>query len=155
MTTLEEAWTWFRAARDSLKRLPRLAECWDELPWDVAGFPLERDGQLNKLTARQLGDDAATASRPLNDLAVLVLFSVFEGIVRAAVVDQIKPELVGLRHPSLRLAATQAIDLIEEGSFARVLEPYKGGRPCRPRGRSEPSPEVPELGRSRPPRNSR
>jgi hypothetical protein len=68
-----------------------------------------------------------TASlKPIDDLAVVVLFSVFESQVRDYLVERIRPEVDGLTDPILKEAAAGAIQGVEEGSFyRRVLEPLK------------------------------
>jgi hypothetical protein len=70
--------------------------------------------------------DHDKASEPLADLAVLVLFSVFEAQVRQHVFKQVEEEAGGLRHLSLQHAAQETLQRIGEGSFFRVLEPFKG-----------------------------
>lgn len=123
MTTLEDARDWYEATVASLRLVERLAEDhWDRLPWDG---PLGRDYVLRHLTAADALLPARVGRRPLDDLAVLVLFSVFECVVRQAVGDEVASEAAGLRHPSLVHAAREAVDGIEEGSFFRVLEPFK------------------------------
>ena len=62
---------------------------------------------------------------PFDDLAILVLFSVFESIVRENVILQAKPDLDHLRHPTMKRAGEDALEAIEEGSFFLVLEPFK------------------------------
>src|SRR5437868_2980724 len=61
----------------------------------------------------------------LDDLCVLLLFSVFEALVRDQVLRGVDAEIRSLRHPTLRRAADDARDAIEQGSFFKVLEPYK------------------------------
>lgn len=127
MTTLEDARDWYEATLASLRLVERLAEDhWDRLPWDG---PLGRDYVLRQLTAADALTPARVGQQPLDDLAVLVLFSVFESVVREAVGEQVAAEAGGLRHPALAHAAEQALTAIDEGSFFRVLEPYKGRDP--------------------------
>jgi hypothetical protein len=122
MTTLQEAWEWYVATLESLQRVVRLAIHWDSLSWDG---PLGRDSQLQLVESHILRNEALLARQPLDDLAILVLFSVFESIVREAVFDQAKPDLDRLKHPAMKKAGQDALEAIEEGSFYRVLEPYK------------------------------
>lgn len=62
----------------------------------------------------------------MDDLAIVVLFSVFESLVRSHVVEIIGPEAAALADPILRHAADGAIRGVQEGSFSsRVLEPLK------------------------------
>jgi hypothetical protein len=122
MTTLEEAWQWYLATLESLRRIVRLAGHWDSLPWDG---PLGRDSHLQLIETPTLRNEAVLAQKPLDDLAILVLFSVFESIVRDTVYIQAKPDADHLRHPTMKRAGQDALEAIEEGSFFRVLEPYK------------------------------
>jgi hypothetical protein len=123
MTTLEEAWHWYQAAAESLRRVERVSRRY----WDEPGMQelLARDSVLRDLSRQEVETGAQHAREPLDDLAVLVLFSVFESIVRSAGRDQVAAEAAGLRHPSLTYAAEEALRAIDDGSFFRVLEPYK------------------------------
>jgi hypothetical protein len=123
MTTLEEAWAWYQAAAQSLHRVERVGRrYWDEPSMREL---LGKDGVLRDLSREKVEEEAKEAREPLDDLAVLVLFSVFESVVRNAVKDQVAGEAEQLRHPALLYAAQEAISSIEDGSFFRVLEPYK------------------------------
>src|SRR5208337_4577743 len=68
-----------------------------------------------------------TASlKPIDDLAVVVLFSLFESHVRDYLVERIKPEADSLSDPILKEAAEDAIQGVQEGSFyRRILSPLK------------------------------
>jgi len=125
MKTLKDAWDWYDGVRQQAKLTKRLAEKhWAELPW---GGTLGRDEFIRDLRPEQLSAIAAFTTDHLNDLAVLVFFSVFEATVREAVLAEVKPEVEALRHPSLRHAAQEACDAIKNGSFFRVLGPFKAG----------------------------
>jgi hypothetical protein len=91
-------------------------------PWVAL---LERDNHLRGLEADEMADSAETVLRELDDLAVLVLFSVFEAIVRDLIESAIRAEVDGLQHPSLKKAGNDVLAAVKEGSFYRVLEPYK------------------------------
>ena len=123
MTTLEEAWAWYQAVAESLRRVERVGRRY----WDVPGVRelLDKDSVLRDLSREDVEDGARHAREPLDDLAVLVLFSVFESVVRGEVRTQVAAEAESLRHPSLVYAAQEAIGAIDDGSFFRVLEPYK------------------------------
>ena len=122
MKTLEEALEWYQCSRKLLLLAERLGKRhWDSLPWDGT---LGKDSQLD-LSGEELIADAEVGLGPLDDLAVLVLFSVFESIVRTAILEEIKLESATLRHVALRRAAAETLEKTAEGSFFRVLEPYK------------------------------
>jgi hypothetical protein len=84
-----------------------------------------RDTFFRDLEPGGVSREAAFVADQLGDLAVLVLFSMFEASVRESVLAVVRPEAEQLRHPSLRYAAREACLGIEEGSFFRVLEPFK------------------------------
>ncbi|HEX4610424.1 MAG TPA: hypothetical protein VH092_19695 [Urbifossiella sp.] len=128
MTTLGEAWAWYRATKVGAERLARLAKYWDGLPWDdgpPAVNRIGRDNILGHVDSMTLAGDATASEVGLADLAVLVLFSVFEAQVRDWVKAGMRPELEQLRDPTLRKAGQDSIRTVEDGSFGRVLEPYK------------------------------
>jgi hypothetical protein len=68
---------------------------------------------------------AERVKKELDDLAILVLFSVFEAVVRDWIESQVKPEVDGLRHPTLVKAGQDVLQAVGEGSFGRLLESYK------------------------------
>jgi hypothetical protein len=128
MTTLEDAWAWYLAAREGAKRLAHLAKYWDLLPWGEAEDwmkQLQGDNVFRTLDSGRLAKDAETVQKELDDLAVLVLFSVFEAIVRDLVVGQIRPEVEGLQHAFLKGTSEEILQRVTEGSFFNVLEPFK------------------------------
>lgn len=123
MNTLEEARDWYLATVGQIRILQRLGnKYWDGLDW---GGPLGRDQHLRSVERVWIAEQADRSLRPLDDLAVLVLFSVFESTVRGTVRDQVAAAAADLKHPTLMHAAEEALESIEEGSFFRVLEPFK------------------------------
>lgn len=128
MGTLDAAWDWYVAAQDGAKRLAHLAKFWDEFPWnqdDAWVKRVERDNVLRHVSGLDLTAGARTLTDELDDLAVLVLFSVFEAQVRQLVLDQVEPEIAGLRHPSLVSAGQDVRDALTQGSFGRILQAFK------------------------------
>lgn len=124
MKTLQEAWDWYEAAQNSLKLMQRIGRRhWDSIAWDD---PLMRDDKFRTLDKMEIEHQTATGLAPIDDLAVVVLFSVFESLVRDFVVRRIRPEASTLSDPILKHAADDAIQGVQEGSFfRRVLEPLK------------------------------
>ncbi|HYH63085.1 MAG TPA: hypothetical protein VD866_00155 [Urbifossiella sp.] len=128
MTTLDEAWAWYAATGEGAKRLAHLATHWDALPWESEdGWvrALSRDAALGWIGGRELGAGAEVIRAELADLAVLVLFSVFEANVRDWVEARVRPEASRITEPMLQHAAQGLLEVIEHGSFGRLLEPYK------------------------------
>jgi len=128
MGTLDAAWAWYVAARDGAKRLSHLAKFWDDFPWaqdDAWVKRVERDNVLRHVSGIDLTDGARALTAELDDLAVLVLFSVFEAQVRQLVREQVEPEVAGLRHPSLVHAGEEVLEALAQGSFGRMLQAFK------------------------------
>ena len=122
---LDSGWKWYEDARNSLRRLQRLAaQYWDVLPWDGR---MGRDNVLGKLEGERVSGDTTNADSRLDDLAVVELFSIFEGIVRVLVAEQVREAAVALTHPVLKAAARGAIEAAERRSFADILKSYSQG----------------------------
>lgn len=122
MTTLEEAWGWYRSTVEAGRLLKTLGGYWDRLPWD--DMPPAPD-RLRRGTGETFTRTGTTVLQPLEDVAVFVLFSVFEALVRDIVREQIRPEKEALQHPALVSAGEGLLDAIDEGSFSRILELLK------------------------------
>jgi hypothetical protein len=128
MTTLEDAWRWYSAIADGMKWLTRLAKYWGQFPWGLGDEwvrLVERDGVLKAVEVNHLTSVAETVLPEHDDLAVLVLFSVFEANVRDHLKKQLEPEVARLTHPSLVKAGSDVLDDVAHGSFGRLLEPFK------------------------------
>lgn len=123
MKTLAGAWRWYEAVQGQLYLIGRLAsKHWNALPWQGA---LGRDQVFIDAKPENVAAEARFGVEHLDDLAVLVLFSVFEAQLRDRVAKAVKKEASALRHHALQLAAGELLQRIEEGSFFRVLEPFK------------------------------
>jgi hypothetical protein len=121
--SLDDAWRWYESARQLAETLARLGEKhWTNLPWDGA---LGRDDRLNQLTSASILSDAHRVIGDLDDLCVLLLFSVFEATVRNRVLEDTARELPAVSHLAIKRALDTMREGIEHGSFFRVLEPYK------------------------------
>jgi len=108
--------------------LAHLSNHWNDLPWGSETEwveRLERDNVLRHAAALDMAAGARLVRNELDDLAVLLLFSVFEATVRELVEEQVEPEISALRHPALVKAGKDVRRAIEEGSFFQLLEPYK------------------------------
>lgn len=125
MKTLGDAWAWYESARLNLHRMRRLgARHWDDASLEHAS--LWRDDQFKEVEASHIARETALALEPLDDLGVLVMFSVFEAVVRDQLERDVRASAAGLGHPVLRHAAEEALDGIRQGSFANnVLGPLK------------------------------
>jgi hypothetical protein len=129
MKTLADAWEWYLASRDNLKRMQRIGRrYWRAIPWETEA--IGRDDEFRTLEGPQIVAETEKGLAWIEDLAIVVLFSVFEAVVRSYLVTRIQPEARGLSDPILRQAAEEAIQGVREGSFFNhVLEPLKGQNP--------------------------
>jgi len=124
MNSLDEAWRWYETTRTQLKLLGRLGrKYWEDLPWEG---PLGRDHALSDRDGAVIDSDSEFCLAHLDDLAVLVLFSVFESVVRESVLSEIRGERSRMIHPQVIQIMDDALDGVENGSFGRILETFKG-----------------------------
>jgi hypothetical protein len=102
-----------------MQRLGR--KYWNMLPWDG---PLGRDDDF-MLTGEGVEQEAAASLDPINDIAVLVFFSVFETIVRNHVEASSKLAMPGVQSPILRAAISSFFRSIDKRPINQILELYK------------------------------
>jgi hypothetical protein len=123
IASLDDAWRWYESARRSARTLGRLGEKhWNNLPWDG---DLGHDDRLKELTSAEILNDSQTVLDDLDDLCVLLLFSVFEATIRERVLADVEAELPSPRHVTIKRALDEMKEGIEHGAFFKVLEPYK------------------------------
>jgi hypothetical protein len=99
-----------------------LAGKWDDPA--LAEF-LGRHNRLRNRTAADLQDMAKTILEDLDDLAVLVLFSVFEATVRAQAGADVDREMALIRHVAVLEAVKDLKEAIANGSFAKLTTAFK------------------------------
>jgi hypothetical protein len=125
MKTLMDAWQWYESARTNLVRMRRLGtHHWaDESLKDASIWSDER---FKEVEAADIEKETNLDIKPLEDLGVLVLFSVFEAAVRDHLEGIIRPLTGDLGHEILEHAAGQVLEGIRQGSFAKqVLTPLQ------------------------------
>ena len=124
MRTLSDAWTWYHSNRNLLNMMKRLGErYWSELPWDGK---LGNDDNFRLLEGDEVAGQARGVLAEFDDLAIFVIFSVFESIVRRELAEDLQTEIDGLQHPALQRSAARMLQNIAEGSFsANVLDLFK------------------------------
>jgi hypothetical protein len=125
MKTLADAWDWYIATKKNLARMRRLGEKhWNDPSLENAS--IWQDDYFKMLEKNDIVAESDVSLMPIDDLAVVVLFSVFESRVRDYLIELIRPEAKGINDPILKEAAEDAIRGVEEGSFyRRVLDPLK------------------------------
>ncbi len=95
MMDLDDAWHWYVTTRKQLQLSGRLGrKHWDDLPW---GGPLGRDDHFKQLGSDVVVADSKFCLEHLDDFAVLILFSVFESIVRDQVLSEVEDEKAEIR----------------------------------------------------------
>jgi hypothetical protein len=123
MMTLDDAWEWYGATLRQAELLGHVArKHWDTLPWEG---PLGQDEKLKSIESDAIKSDARFCSEHLDDFAVLILFSVFESIVRERVLAEVEAERSRLSHALVVRIVDGAMQDIEQGSFFRILEVFK------------------------------
>lgn len=124
MTSLDDAWEWYFATSQNLKRFRRLAsKHWTALPW--GDTTLGRDDHFRSLEAETVRAETTVGLEPFDDIAVLVLFSVFEAEVRDHIGVEIEQHVKAITHTVLKAAADDAVTDVQSGSFGRLMEKYK------------------------------
>jgi hypothetical protein len=121
--SLEDAWDWYISVRTLAYDMRHLAGRCDRPEWASV---LSRDNRLRERTAAELGDMAKKILDDLDDLAVLVLFSVFEATVRAQAGADVDREKAQISHVAVLEAVKDLQEAIKNGSFAKVTKAFKG-----------------------------
>jgi hypothetical protein len=116
---LERAWLWYQAKRDVSRLVARLGETyWADLPW--AG-KLDDDPYFKDLESAQVERMSKDVLESLDNLAILVLFSAFEAMVRERVIAAVEAEIPVVRH-SFSLRAVKDMNAsLKKGNFENVL----------------------------------
>jgi hypothetical protein len=123
IASLGDAWRWYQGVRELALAMRQLGKKhWTNLPW--AG-DLGQDNRLRNLEAPQIVEWSEAVLGDLDDLCIMLLFSVFEALVRERVMADVARELPPLRHAALKHAVEAMNEAIEYGSFFKVLEPFK------------------------------
>ncbi len=91
MKTLDDGWQWYQQAKFQVRLLRRLAsKYWNDLPWDAK---LEKDDRFKDIDQRELEEQTQFTLEQMDDLAVIVLFSLFESQVRTQMASEIRSEV--------------------------------------------------------------
>jgi hypothetical protein len=127
ISSLDDAWRWYHCVRTLAQDMDRLGErFWDREEWAQA---LGRDNRFRSVKAIDLQAGAKTISDDLDDLAVLLMFSVFEAIVRDRARIDVENSLPTRLHPAVEHAVQELKKDIGIGSFGRVTRAFRGVDP--------------------------
>jgi hypothetical protein len=123
ISTLDQACRWYEGERDLAKDMHRIgSNYWDEEPY---ASKLALDNRFRSVESSAIGERARAVLGDLDDLAVLLLFSVFEAIVRDQALIDVDGSLRYPLHPAVGHAVEDLKDDLRGGSFARVTAAYK------------------------------
>jgi hypothetical protein len=79
MRTLQDAWSWCQENRRLVQLMSRLGrDYWGGMPWDE----MEKDESFRNLEGLAVEQRAEEVLLEIDDIAIFVLFSVFEASVR-------------------------------------------------------------------------
>jgi len=126
--TLEDAQRWYEAVKKLVEMMDRIARRYwrEDIEQKTLNETLYTDTYLKEFEAATIQDLAQVVIKDLDDLAVLLLFSVFEANVRDRTLEEMALELVTPpSHPALVKAVEDAKEAVEHGSFGRLTEAYK------------------------------
>jgi hypothetical protein len=125
MKTLQDAWNWYESATNQLTLMQRLGtHHWNNET--LANASIWNDDKFKEIEAQDIVDATIAAISPMEDLGVLVLFSVFEATVRDHLEQVIAPLAKKQENQILVHAAQKALEGIRDGSFANhVLLPLQ------------------------------
>jgi hypothetical protein len=129
MKALLEAWQWYTETKLLLRTMRRIGERhWNAFPWasEEGLTELGKDASLNTLEGPRLVRGADHSLKHLDDMAIVLLFSVFEAVVRELVTKEVVEEARGIKHPVLVHAADEATEGLKRGNFSKVLRSLKG-----------------------------
>jgi hypothetical protein len=130
--SLDDAWQWYAAVKKLVWMMDRIAKLYwsEEVEDKTLKETLHKDDRFREIEAGTIQDLASRAHEYLDDLAVLLLFSVFEAHVRDRTLEEMDRELENPpRHLVLKKAVDDARDAVEHGSFGRLTESYKALSP--------------------------
>jgi hypothetical protein len=130
MSSLDDAWRWYESVKTLTEDMARLGRrYWDRAEW---ADPLGRDNRFRDVDSSDIAGRVNTVlggqdgDRDLEDLGVLLLFSIFEAIVRDLAQSDVKKSLPQVLHPAVEHAIKGLINDIESGSFGKVTQAFKG-----------------------------
>ncbi len=126
--SLDDAQRWYEAVKQLTRMMERIGRrYWStEVEDKTLGETLHRDDLFREIGAGAIEDLAQRVRNDLDDLVVLLMFSVFEASVRQRTLDEIAREVITPpRHLVLKKAVADAREAVEHGSFGRLTESYK------------------------------
>ena len=123
IASLDDARRWYEGVKALAQDMARLGRrYWDIDP--LAGL-LAQDNRFRSVDSSEVDDRARTVLRDLDDLGVLLMFSVFEAIVRERALIDVDASLPAMLHPAVGRAVDDLRKEIRGGSFGRVTDAFR------------------------------
>ncbi len=127
ISSLEEARRWYAGVKVLAQDMERLGrKYWDAEPWASV---LSRDNKFRHRDSTDLLVQAENVLANLDDLGVLLMFSVFEAIVRERIRTDVDASLPPKLHPAVEHAVNGLKREIDVGSIKRVMESIRSMAP--------------------------
>lgn len=101
---LKDAWEWCASVKQLVTMMDRISKrYWDKDENKTLGETLHRDNRFREIEAEEIQGRVERVLKSLDDLAILLLFSVFEADVRNRVLEELENEAATPpRHPVLK-----------------------------------------------------
>jgi hypothetical protein len=123
ISSLEDARHWYEGVRALANDMDRIgSRYWNEEPY---ASKLALDGRFRFVESSVIAERTRTVLDDLDDLAVLLMFSVFEAIVRDQALIDVDGSLAPPLHPAVGRAVDDLKQDLRSGSFARVTAAFQ------------------------------
>jgi hypothetical protein len=127
IASLDDAWSWYTSARTLSRWTDRLAvKYWNTDSWAET---LRLDNQFRFVESSRIREQSRTVLADLDDLCVLLMFSVFEAVVRERARLDVERSLPERLHPAVEHAVRGLQREIETGSFRGVTAAFRSVDP--------------------------
>ena len=121
--TLDDAWKWYTAVDRLARNIRRMAaNYWDRQ--EVSDI-LTHDSIFRNRNSAAIQDNANRVLEDLEDLAVMVLFTIFEAEVRSIAQVDVERLRREMSHPAMIIASRDLEDAIRRGSFRKITAAYR------------------------------
>jgi hypothetical protein len=127
ISSLDDARKWYEGVRALANDMDRMGrKYWNEEPLAAV---LALDNRFRFVESKTIDNRARTVLGDLDDMAVLLMFSVFEALVREQALIDVDRTLPRSLHPAVNSAVEDLRRDIRGGSFARVTDAFRAMNP--------------------------
>jgi len=121
--SLNDAWEWYKSVKKLGLYMGRLGtRYWTT---DALTNMLKKDNHLRSVEVPYLEEMVRRIERDTDDLGVLLMFSVFEAIVRDRARDDITESLRLPLHPLVQDVVGEMSEDLRRGSFGKIMKGFK------------------------------